>query len=107
MARMRARWLGLLGPDVWARRVAVGPADEDRRVVQAVTAYASRTVWARCAVPARRQRRDVTRGAPSGVPAQNQFVVPYFDRLKLREFELKFKFAIYESCRPDNPLQLS
>jgi hypothetical protein len=36
-----------------------------------------------------------------------QLVEAPFDRLKLKNFELKFKFAKYESCRPDNPLQLS
>jgi hypothetical protein len=51
--------------------------------------------------------RRRARGARSGVPAYNCFVVPYFDRFKLKNFELKFKFSKYESCRPVNPLQLS
>jgi hypothetical protein len=64
-------------------------------------------VWARRGAPARRRRRDVARGVRSGVLAHFQFAEPYFDRFKLKNFELKFKFAKYESCRPDNPLQLS
>jgi hypothetical protein len=34
------------------------------------------------------------------------FAEAYFDRLKLKNFELKFKFAKYKSCRPINHLQL-
>jgi hypothetical protein len=86
---------------------AVGPTEENRRMVLAVTAYGRWAVWARCVESARRRRREVACGARSCVRAPNQFVVPYFDRFKLRNFELKFKFAKYESCRPDNPLQLS
>jgi hypothetical protein len=64
-------------------------------------------VWARRGAPARRRRRDVARRARFGAPARFQFAVPLFDRSKLENFELKFRIAKYESCRPDNPLQLS
>jgi hypothetical protein len=37
----------------------------------------------------------------------DRFDVPHFDRFKPKNFELKFKIAKYESCRPANPLQLS
>jgi hypothetical protein len=84
-----------------------GPGHNDRRVVHAVTAYGWQAVWPQRAALARRRRRDVARRARSGVPARFQFAVPLFDRFKLKNFELKFKFAKYESCRPDNPLQLS
>jgi hypothetical protein len=50
---------------------------------------------------------DVAREALSGVPVHNRFDVPHFDRFKLKNFELKFKIAKYESCRTVNPLQLS
>jgi hypothetical protein len=50
---------------------------------------------------------DVARGARSGVPAHHRFNVPYFDRFKLKNFELKFKTAKYDGCRTVNPLQLS
>jgi hypothetical protein len=50
---------------------------------------------------------DVARGARSGVPAHHRFNVPYFDRFKLKNFELKFKTIKYEGCRTVNPLQLS
>jgi hypothetical protein len=84
----------------------MGPAEEDQHVVLAVTVYGRRTVWAQCAAPAWRRRRNVARGARYGFPAHFQFVEPYFDRFKLENFELKFKIAKYESCRPDYPLQL-
>jgi hypothetical protein len=76
-------------------------------VVLAVTAYGRQAGVgpARCAGAA--PTGDVARGARSGVPAHKCFVVPYFDRFKLKNFELKFEFAKYESCRPVNPLQLS
>jgi hypothetical protein len=50
---------------------------------------------------------DVARGARSSVPAHNRFGVPHFDRFKLKNFELKFKIAKYESCGTVNPIQLS
>jgi hypothetical protein len=85
----------------------VGPAAEDRRVVLALTAYGRQAGVgpARCAGAA--PTGDVARGARSGVPAHNRFDVPHFDRFKLKNFELKFKIAKYESCRPVDPLQLS
>jgi hypothetical protein len=85
----------------------MGPADEDRRVVLAVTAYGRQAGVgpARCAGAT--PTGNVARGARSGVPAHNRFDVPHFDRFKLKNFELKFKFAKYESCRTVNPLQLS
>jgi hypothetical protein len=46
---------------------------------------------ARCAGAA--PTGDVAHGARSGVPAHNCFDVPHFDRFKLKNFELKFKFA--------------
>jgi hypothetical protein len=57
---------------------------------------------------ARRRRCDVTHRtrAPAFWP-YFQFTEASFDRLKLKNFELKFKFAKNKSCRPDNPLQLS
>jgi hypothetical protein len=84
-----------------------GPGHMDRRVVHAVTAYGRRAMWARRGAPVRCRRRDVARGARSGVPVHFQFTVPLIDRSELENFELKFKIAKYESCRPDNPLQLS
>jgi hypothetical protein len=89
---------------VWAR--GHGPGHVDRRVVHAMMAYGRRAVRAQRGAPARRRRRDVACGACSGVPAHFQFAEPYFDRFKLENFELKFKIAKYESCRPDYPLQL-
>jgi hypothetical protein len=86
---------------VWAR--GHGPGHDCRRVIHAVTVGGVGLVRA----PARRQRRDVACRACSGVPTHFQFDVASFDRFKLNNFELKFKFAKYESCRPDNPLQLS
>jgi hypothetical protein len=85
----------------------VGSAVEDWCVVLAVTAYGRQAgvVPARCAGKA--PTGDVARGARSGVPAHNRFDVPHFDRLKLKNFELMFKIAKYESCRLVNPLQLS
>jgi hypothetical protein len=57
--------------------------------------------------PARRQRRDVACKARSGVPTCFRFAEAPFDRFKLKNFELMFKFAKYESCRLDNLIQLS
>jgi hypothetical protein len=71
-----------------------GPGHDDRRVVHATTAYGRRAVWA----PARRRRRVVKRRTRSGIPSRFQFVVPLFDRFKLKNFELKFKFAKYKIC---------
>jgi hypothetical protein len=56
--------------------------------------------------PARRRRRDVTHRARSGVLARFRFAEAPFDRFKLKNFELKFIFVKYESCRPDNPVRL-
>jgi hypothetical protein len=73
----------------------------------ALTAYGRQAMWARCSALARRRQRDVERGARSGVLAHKHFAVLDFDRFKLTKFDLKFKFAKYESCRPANLLQLS
>jgi hypothetical protein len=63
----------------------------------AVTAYGRQAgVGPACCADGRRRARR----ARSGIPAHTSFTVPYFDRLKLQNFELKFKFAKYESCRP-------
>jgi hypothetical protein len=130
-ACMHARWLGRLWPGALGaarghrdgvstvrasrrqraragvRARGRGPSHVDRRVVHTVTTYGWRAMWARRGAPARRRRCDVVRIARSGAPARFQFAVPLFDRSKLKNFELKFKIAKYESCRPDNPLQLS
>jgi hypothetical protein len=130
-ACMHARWLGRLWPGALGaarghrdgvstvrasrrqraragvRARGHGPVHVDRRVVHAVTAYGRRGMWAWRRAPARRRRRVVARGASSGVPVHFQFDVPLFDRSKLENFELKFKIAKYESCRPNNSLQLS
>jgi hypothetical protein len=83
----------------------VGPAAEDRRVVLAVTAYGRQAGgpgalrW--------RGADGATLRAWRASASQLTNVSLYFDRFKLKNFELKFKFAKYESCRPVNPLQLS
>jgi hypothetical protein len=84
----------------WARPQwpACGPRHDGVR-----TAGGVGPAWA----PAWRRRHDVARRAHSGVPACFRFAEAPFDRFKLKNFEPKFKFAKYESCRLDNPLQLS
>jgi hypothetical protein len=83
-----------------------GPSHDSQRMVHAMAVYGRRAVWAR------RGRRSGTDGATSrrarsGVLACFRFAEAPFDRFKLKNFELKFKFVKYESCRLDNPLQLS
>jgi hypothetical protein len=57
-----------------------------------VTAYGRRAGWAQCG-----RRRDVAHStrAPTFWPCFQLAEAP-FDRLKLKNFELKFKFAKYE-----------
>jgi hypothetical protein len=74
-----------------------GPDHDGRRVVHVVTAYG----W--------RARGPSAGGDAERVPWRSAlflFAETYFDWLKLKNFELKFKFAKYESCRPINHLQL-
>jgi hypothetical protein len=84
----------------WEREC--GPGHDGRCVAHAVMAYGRWAVWAQ-----RGCWRDVTRRARSSVPARFQIALAPFDRFKIKNFEPKFKFSKYESCRPDNPLQLS
>jgi hypothetical protein len=72
-----------------------------RRVVHAVTAYG-------------RRAREPGVGGADGTMSRAErapwrstlflFIETYFDRLKLKNVELKFKCAKYESCRPINHL---
>jgi hypothetical protein len=84
-----------------------GPGHYGLRVSLAVTAYGRRADVGPAQCAGATSLVDAARGARSGVPAHNRFNVPHFDRFKLKNFELKFKTAKYESCRTVNPLQLS